>query len=925
MVPAVAPNVAEGAGRVQSVPQFVPKPNNGTLSLTTKPGAQGPSALRGAVARPVQAARIGGVAQGVVSVHGTGATNSNTHNKSPAVNSNGVATVSLNPIPGAQGAAGVTPPAPGKTAKQGTQGSAIVGVGAPAQGQPVARPVVHQGVTAGPVAGGGVNGVHVQKVVGGTPSVVTPAQSGAAHVSGSGTVTEREVGGVQRVTSGAGGITAPVTAALSAGVASASPTISTSSIAKPTVASASVVTSVKSGSAQAVQVSNVTKGMHSSAPNSTSHTLAAVSARDTAVGVSWAVSEHVVAAKPSIAAQSAAITRTTGAPAPPNAIVSTFKQVGSAVMSARTQAGGSNGLHSHGAAKVAPIPGVNVSVTSGFPEVGEKRFADVSPEVLAAAARAAAAVAPTPPLKPGAPALSKAAAKSVTRALSGQVQAAAGRNVKAKAIHLKTGQDAVRIMPSSSAAGSNTPNRSIPVATAAVAHSTVAAGGAQEKLLGAKPIAIANGFIDGTSSVTPRTGLVQGNVGQERSATPQNTAGQSLIAKKFAPQSMAPQAAVKAEPLPVTPGKIEQSVATIVKAESAFVTPVKTKRITEFDSAVASAAAGAVAASGASTPAKGTPVKCNPAKGTPCKGIPAKGTPVKVTPSKGRMEVADESVLGRIPSGVSFGDGEHVTIWNCLEKRKIAGNAAPLGRNLVRYLREHTECEVYVSQDEDLGLKGSGRKRPKGNGNGEGVGAGEHIAIWNKTEKRKIAGNAAPLMKNLDAYLSKRPNCEVYRNQDEELKNNKSEKKKDGRNKDETKEETSEGTKEVGEEKGKVKAAPSGEAILTSIELNVSSSNEPDYWPDLGSSIDHNNHVMSMKTEYDHQADMLLHGNDNDIVSFCVVTDKPDVASDQLTLDIDKLICLDGDDDSKSEIFSIGQLPPLNNFEMTSPGVLNSS
>jgi len=106
----------------------------------------------------------------------------------------------------------------------------------------------------------------------------------------------------------------------------------------------------------------------------------------------------------------------------------------------------------------------------------------------------------------------------------------------------------------------------------------------------------------------------------------------------------------------------------------------------------------------------------------------------------------------------------HVTIWNRLECRKIAGNAAPLRRNLDRYLAKHPECEVYMGQDKLSGAVLSGAIDPK-------TGAvimsqNEHVAIWHKAERRKVTGNAAPLRKNLVSYLQRHPECEEYMGQD---------------------------------------------------------------------------------------------------------------------------------------------------------------
>lgn len=155
-------------------------------------------------------------------------------------------------------------------------------------------------------------------------------------------------------------------------------------------------------------------------------------------------------------------------------------------------------------------------------------------------------------------------------------------------------------------------------------------------------------------------------------------------------------------------------------------------------------------------------------------------TPVKA-PEK--TPVKPPPTHARIPEGMTFRDGEHVTIWNCTEKRKIAGNAAPLGKNVLKYLMAHPDCEVFVNQDQDTPGSRSGKKR--GKVNLEDMAAGDHVAIWNRKERRKIAGNAAPLAKNLKAYLAKRPDCEVYTNQDVDMKNGESQ-RSEGDNKPST-------------------------------------------------------------------------------------------------------------------------------------------
>lgn len=103
----------------------------------------------------------------------------------------------------------------------------------------------------------------------------------------------------------------------------------------------------------------------------------------------------------------------------------------------------------------------------------------------------------------------------------------------------------------------------------------------------------------------------------------------------------------------------------------------------------------------------------------------------------------------------------HVTIWNRMECRKIAGNAAPLRRNLARYLERHPDCEEYLGQDKRPGYTNPGSDPATGNRLQT-----DHVPIWHCWEQRKVTGNAAPLRKNLATYLKKHPECEVYAGQD---------------------------------------------------------------------------------------------------------------------------------------------------------------
>ena len=99
-----------------------------------------------------------------------------------------------------------------------------------------------------------------------------------------------------------------------------------------------------------------------------------------------------------------------------------------------------------------------------------------------------------------------------------------------------------------------------------------------------------------------------------------------------------------------------------------------------------------------------------------------------------------------------------------MEQRKIAGNAAPLRRNLAKYLSRHPECEVYDGQDKDQSLISSGAIDPA---TGKKIESQrERVSIWNRVLNRKVCGNATPLLKNLEKFLKNHSDCEVYDGQD---------------------------------------------------------------------------------------------------------------------------------------------------------------
>eukprot|EP00301_Raphidiophrys_heterophryoidea_P025191 c8399_g1_i1.p1 GENE.c8399_g1_i1~~c8399_g1_i1.p1 ORF type:complete len:315 (+),score=21.83 c8399_g1_i1:1-945(+) len=110
-----------------------------------------------------------------------------------------------------------------------------------------------------------------------------------------------------------------------------------------------------------------------------------------------------------------------------------------------------------------------------------------------------------------------------------------------------------------------------------------------------------------------------------------------------------------------------------------------------------------------------------------------------------------------------------VTLWHKLERRKISGNAAPKQRNLYMYLMKNPQVEVYRGQDglpmtntyDDLPIVVSYTPVV------EKPAEERHVTVWNKIDRRKVSGNAAPLERNLRTYLMLHPEMEVFSGQDQ--------------------------------------------------------------------------------------------------------------------------------------------------------------
>lgn len=108
---------------------------------------------------------------------------------------------------------------------------------------------------------------------------------------------------------------------------------------------------------------------------------------------------------------------------------------------------------------------------------------------------------------------------------------------------------------------------------------------------------------------------------------------------------------------------------------------------------------------------------------------------------------------------VMNGSVGRVTVWHKSKRQKLSGKDAPEAGGLLQWLGDNPDYEVFCGQ---LGkpLAKPAAVRPPGP-------AEKRVEIWNRKLGRRLAGNVAPYRKNLEKYLLKHPDCELYTNQEE--------------------------------------------------------------------------------------------------------------------------------------------------------------
>lgn len=107
-------------------------------------------------------------------------------------------------------------------------------------------------------------------------------------------------------------------------------------------------------------------------------------------------------------------------------------------------------------------------------------------------------------------------------------------------------------------------------------------------------------------------------------------------------------------------------------------------------------------------------------------------------------------------SGAEHSQSEvRVRMWDRSNGRVISGVAAPLERNVEKYLQQRPHCELYTGgRDQQPQKRARAAVDPSL--------PQKRVKMWNKEKKLVISGHAAPLEQNAEEFLQKNPHCVLY-------------------------------------------------------------------------------------------------------------------------------------------------------------------
>lgn len=117
-----------------------------------------------------------------------------------------------------------------------------------------------------------------------------------------------------------------------------------------------------------------------------------------------------------------------------------------------------------------------------------------------------------------------------------------------------------------------------------------------------------------------------------------------------------------------------------------------------------------------------------------------------------------------------------VVMWDSFTRKIVPPSECPLLHDMDRVISANENWEVYKGQDKippvapARGSSGPTNKSYKRKSHQMGVDGSlmdctGHVVMWDRTKKKKLSGNAAPLRSNIERFIQRNPNFEVFRGQ----------------------------------------------------------------------------------------------------------------------------------------------------------------